>query len=242
MNKQCTICSSTLTKNQTRLCGAPDCQAEYNRQRQREYRQRKKRQHRNGIALQSNGKDVQINNPPVRYKGGKWRIADWVISYFPKHEHYVEPFCGGASIFFQKPPSALETLNDLNQNIITFFDVLRASPEELIRNIELTPYSRQVWEDAHTTKADTSPIEVARNFYIRSRMSFDSGEGKWKSGWRYMRNNRRGKTVTQEWNDVSMLWSAARRLKDAQIENDDALKVITRFDGPDTLFYIDPPS
>ena len=238
--KKCIICSSMLEKNQTKLCGDENCKSEYNKQRQREYRQRKKRLHRNGIALQSKPETVAINNPPVRYKGGKWRIADWIIGYFPKHESYVEPFCGGASVFFQKPPSAIETLNDLNKNIVTFFDVLRAKPEELIRSIELTPYSRDEWEQAHDTTAD-DPLEIARAFYIRSRMSFDSGEGRWKSGWRYMRNNRRGKTVTQEWNDVSMLWAAARRLKDAQIENRPALDVIAKFDGPETLFYIDPP-
>ncbi len=154
---------------------------------------------------------------------------------------FPEPFCGGASIFFQKSPSPIETLNDLNSNVITFFEVLHQSPEELINWIQLTPYSRQVWENAHNTRADASKLEIARDFYIRSRMSFDSGEGKWKSGWRYMKNNRRGKTVTQEWNDVTMLWAAANRLKDAQLENDDALDVIRRFDGPETLFYIDPP-
>jgi predicted nucleic acid-binding Zn ribbon protein len=137
--RECIICAATLKNNQTKLCGAEDCLSEYNKQRQRKYRQRKNRLLRNGIALQSNGDDVTVKNPPVRYKGGKWRLADWIIGYFPKHESYVEPFCGGASIFFQKTPSAIETLNDLNKNIVTFFDMLRAFPEELIRSIELTP-------------------------------------------------------------------------------------------------------
>lgn len=237
----CEICGAVLEKNRTRLCGSAKCQSTYNANRQRVYRQNKKREHRNKMALQSDRKHIPISNPPVRYKGGKWRIADWIISHFPNHDSYVEPFCGGASVFFQKPPSAIETLNDLNRNIVIFFDMLRGEPEALIRSIELTPYSRDEWEQAHRPADNLPALEIARRFYIRSRMSFDSGEGKWKSGFRYMKNNRRGKTVTQEWNDVSMLWAAARRLKDAQIENDDALKVIERFDGPETLFYIDPP-
>lgn len=238
--RRCTICSAELERNQTKLCSADDCKAEYNRRRQRDYNRRKKRLHRNAIALQSDGSDIDISNPPVRYKGGKWRIASWIIDHFPKHTSYVEPFCGGASVFFQKQPSEIETLNDLNGNVVTFFDMLRANPEELIRLIQLTPYSRDEWERAHHPPVD-DPMEIARAFYIRSRMSFDSGEGRWKSGFRYMVNNRRGKTVTMEWNDVNMLWAAARRLKDAQIENTDALTIIQRFDSKDTLFYVDPP-
>ncbi|MEO1290990.1 MAG: DNA adenine methylase, partial [Chloroflexota bacterium] len=222
--RQCVICSATLEKNQTKLCGSSDCKSVYNKERQRKYRQRRNRELRNGIALQSNNQDEHetIKNPPVRYKGGKWRLADWIIGHFPKHVSYVEPFCGGASIFFQKKPSAIETLNDLNKNIVTFFDMLRAKPEELIRSIELTPYSRDEWDKAHDLVSD-NPLDIARAFYIRSRMSFDSGEGRWKSGWRYMKRDTRGKAITAEWNDVSMLWGAAKRLKDAQIECADAL-------------------
>lgn len=238
--RECIICSAKLKNNKTKLCGAEECLSKYNAQRQKEYRRNKKRRVRNELALQTDSQFVKIKNPPIRYKGSKWRLSEWVTSYFPEHVSYVEPFCGGASIFFRKSPSAIETLNDLNKNVVTFFDVLRARPEELIQAIQLTPFSREEWKNAHGPTPD-SQLEIARRFYIRSRMSFDSGEGKYRSGWRYMKNNARCKSLTSEWNDVSMLWSAARRLKDAQIECDDALRVIERFDSPETLFYVDPP-
>lgn len=236
--RNCVICSADLQGNRTKLCGNKKCKSEYNSSRQREARLKKKRLLCNENALQSKT-DIDIKNPPLRYTGSKWRLSAWIINQFPKHHHYVEPFCGGASIFFQKQPSAIETLNDLNSDIVNFFQVLRTEPEKLIRAIKLTPYSRGEWENAHSPAGDSS--EKARRFYIRSRMSFGSGEGKHRSGWRYTKNKKRNKNVATEWNTTQMLWDASERLKDAQIENDDALTVIERFSGPDTLFYVDPP-
>lgn len=72
------------------------------------------------------------NRPPVRYVGGKWAMADWLIGFFPPHTHYVEPFCGGASVLFRKYPSEIETINDIDSDVVNFFRVLREQPAALI--------------------------------------------------------------------------------------------------------------
>ena len=82
----------------------------------------------------------------VKYPGAKWRLAPWIISHFPKHHSYLEPFFGSGAVFFNKPPSNIETINDLDGEVVNFFDCIRKDPERLARNLFLTPYSREVYE------------------------------------------------------------------------------------------------
>lgn len=176
--------------------------------------------------------------PPLRYMGSKWQLADWIIDQFPDHVTYVEPFCGGAGVFFRKGPSPVEVLNDLNGEVINFFDCLRNQTAALIHAIEATPYARAEYEQAWLPAGD--PIERARHFYIRSRMAFASETGR-KTGWRMQRNDNRASSLTREWKRLEGLHAGAERLKDAQIECGDALTVIGRYDTDNTLFYVDPP-
>lgn len=186
------------------------------------------------------GKPLEFfDPPPVRYMGSKWQLAEWIIDRFPSHDCYVEPYCGGAAVFFRKHPSPIEVLNDLNGDIINFFDCLRTRTSDLIRAIELTPYARVEYERSYQPCDD--PLERARRFYIRSRMSFGSGEGNTKTGWRTQHNLNRRVSITKEWQRLTGLWLGAERLRDAQIECADALTIIKRYDSPRALFYIDPP-
>ena len=123
--------------------------------------------------------------------------------------------------------------------MVNFFDVLRSRPEDLIRAIQLTSFSREEHKRAHLPAEDT--LERARRFYIRSRQSYGSGEGEYNTGWRYQARSADRASVIDEWNRTEHLWEAARRLKQVQIECDDALTCIKRFDTPETLFYVDPP-
>ena len=68
---------------------------------------------------------AKITRPALRYRGGKWRLAPWIISHFLEHECYVEPFSGGASVLFRKPLSTLECINDLDGDVVAFFRLLR---------------------------------------------------------------------------------------------------------------------
>ena len=214
-----------------------------NVERQKAYRERKARGLRNASALQSDRQLINVDRPPIRYYGGKWRIASWVIETFPPHTCYVEAFAGGYSVMLQNMPSKFEVMNDLNDDVINFFDMLRAKPEQLIRAIMLTPYAREELRRAWKADLTDDPIEKARRFYIRCWMSYGSGVGKQSTGWRYQigtGDNSRASAIGS-WNDTHHLWAVAERLKQVQIEHDDAFKVIRRFDSHETLFYLDPP-
>jgi DNA adenine methylase len=244
-SRACIVCGNPLKKGGRKLCGRGDCEREYNNRRQTSFRQRKKQANCNADLLQLAPNLSKIAGPPVRYFGGKWKISSWVIEQFPEHLTYVEPFCGAANILFRKPPSRFEVINDLNQNLVTFFDVLRSRPEELLFAIDLTPYSREEHRRAHEDVPLQHPdrqLEIARRFYVRSRQSFGSGEGQYSTGWRFQRNDTRGgSSVTDEWNNLDNLMAAVARLKGVQIESDTAINCIKRFDAPGTLFYVDPP-
>lgn len=211
--------------------------------RQRAYRERKSRGLRNATALQNERELIAVERPAIRYYGGKWKIGSWIVEQFPPHKCYVEPFCGGASVLLQKPPAWVEVMNDLNSEVIAFFDCLRDRPAELVRAIFLTPYAREELWRARQPAPDGDILETARRFYVRQWQSFGSGVGKSSTGWRFQVGNG-GETranAVGSWNRTEHLWQIAERLKMVQIEHDDAFKVIQRFDGRDTLFYIDPP-
>ena len=98
-----------------------------------------------------------------RYPGSKWSIADWIISHFPENYEkmvYLDPFVGSGAVFFNKKPGAVETINDLDSNIVNLFRVLRDDPDELRRVLQLTPYSREEY-DLSFEECD-EPIEKAR--------------------------------------------------------------------------------
>lgn len=178
--------------------------------------------------------------PPLRYFGGKWQLADWIMQYFPQHKVYVEPFGGGASVLLQKPPAFLDVYNDLNGDVVNFFKVLRNQEADLIRAIELTPYSREEHRLSKNLDTDTD-LERARKFYVWSWQGRGRGGARLQGGWRFMRGDNRHNTTVYDWNNFDHLWSVAYRLKQCQIENKDALNVIKAYDGADTLFYVDPP-
>lgn len=178
--------------------------------------------------------------PPLRYFGSKWQLADWVVAQMPPHKTYVEPYCGGASIFFRKPPSKIEVLNDLNGDVVNFFEVLRTQTDELVFAIDMTPFSLVEYELSFEPCEDK--LERARRFYVRSYQSFGCGGIAGKTGWRRQLNSEaRGSSVTHDWARLGGLLKGARRLKAALIDSSDALLTIERFDTPDTLFYVDPP-
>ena len=119
-----------------------------------------------------------------RYPGSKWGLAEWIIQHFPvdyEHMVYLEPFAGSAAVFFNKKPGIVETINDLNGDVVNLFRVLRESPEQLMRKLQLTPYSREEYRLSAEPCED--PIEKARRFMVRTTQAIGA---KPDSGWRIL--------------------------------------------------------
>lgn len=179
-----------------------------------------------------------ITNPVLRYTGSKWRISKWIISYMPPHKVYLEPFCGGASVFFRKSPSKVEILNDVDDDIPNFFKVLRDRPDDLVRVLTLTPFSRYELRLSHLRVEDE--LERARRFYVRCWQKFTGGSQGHEGSWRYGKGYNDNQPV-DEWLRLSGLIKVADRLRKVYIESDTAINAIMRHDDPDALLFCDPP-
>lgn len=179
--------------------------------------------------------------PILRYHGGKWLLAPWIISHFPEHRIYVEPFGGAASVLLQKKRSYAEVYNDLDGEIVNLFRVVRDRGEELRGLLYLTPYSRDDYKLSF--EQSTDPVEQARRTVIRSFMGFGSNalNRNIKSGFR-SNSNRSGTTPAHDWtNYPDKLEFIIERLKGVIIENRPAVELIQPHDSEKTLFYLDPP-
>lgn len=174
----------------------------------------------------------------LKYPGSKTRIASWICSFIPEHDVYMEPFFGGGAIFFNKPPARIEMLNDLSSEVYNYFHVLREHSEELIHLLELTAYSREEYNQSFATADDN--IERARRFAVRCCQGFGCSN-KYKKGFRSSIGKMSPRTTTF-WKDFpEILRLASERLRDAQIENQDALKLLERYNKEEVFIYADPP-
>lgn len=186
-----------------------------------------------------------VDRPVLRYHGGKFRLAPWVISHFPPHECYVEPFAGAASVLMQKPRAPAECLNDLDDIIVGVFRVLRdpVKAEELRRRLVLTPFARTEFLDAYHAPADE--IDAARKAIALSFMGqgSDALTRGFKTGFRCALRNRDSRGLpSHEWADYpDVIPHFVERLQGVAIENTLAVNVMRRLDARTTLHYVDPP-
>lgn len=179
-------------------------------------------------------------NTLLNYPGAKWGMAKQIVALMPPHRSYLEPFFGSGAVFFNKPPSAIETVNDIDGDIVNFFRVLREQPEQLAEAISLTPYARDVFNDAHENRG-SSDFDRALRFAIRSKMGHGFKTYQ-KTGWKMDVAGREGAYAVGNWNRMPKdLLDAAGRLKDVQIENRPALDLIRQFNYYNVLIYADPP-
>lgn len=182
--------------------------------------------------------------PVLRYLGGKNRLAPWIIAHFPRHDIYLEPFFGGGSVFFAKPPAPRgETINDLDGEIVNLFTILR-SPEHadaLIKAVALTAYAKGEHRLAFEPCDD--PVERARRLVVRSYMTHGTMGTKTDQARGFRVDGITGKTtVARYWLDMpDTLRFAADRLRLATIQSKDAVDLIAEFDDPKCLIYADPP-
>ena len=184
---------------------------------------------------------TNIAHPVIRYHGGKFRIADWIISQFPPHKTYVEPFGGGGSVLLCKEPSQVEVYNDLDDEVVNLFRVLRSDQAELLaRQVYLTPFSRTELSHAYGVYGD--PVEQARCLIVRAQMSFGSaGATRAKHGFRYGETTK-GYSSAKRWDkQPEIILQVVERFKNVFIENRGAINCIKDHDSQDTLFFVDPP-
>jgi DNA adenine methylase len=180
----------------------------------------------------------------LRYFGGKWQIAPWVIQHLPtQHRIYVEPFGGAASVMMRKPRSTVEVYNDLDEEISGIFSVLQDPVQcaALVRRLKRTPYSRMEFEQAFIQTTD--PVVRAQRAIVRAYQSFhhaslfDSSKTTFADAL-----HKTSSPKSRDWaNYPRSLGAVHRRLQGVVIERRDALEVLKVQDSPETLFFVDPP-
>lgn len=182
---------------------------------------------------------MNCTRPIVRYHGGKWMLAPWIVSHLPPHHVYVEPFGGGGSILLRKPRSYAEVYSDLDGEIVNLFRVARDNGDKLIELLRLTPFARDEFVQSYQVSDD--PAEQARRTVVRAFMGFGSNAHNKATGFR-SNSNRSGTTPAHDWANYPEAFKAIiERLQGVVIENRDAVKLIPQHDSYETLFYVDPP-
>lgn len=178
--------------------------------------------------------------------GGKFVHLDFILPHLQTDAtHFCDVYGGSAAVLINRPPAPVETYNDLDSELTNFFAVLRDRHEELIRQIGLTPFSREELVKACQAESGLAPLERARRFYVRARqtrtgLAQTSSEGRWAHCVLTSRAGMAG-AVSRWLGAVEGLPQIAQRLQRVQIENAPALEIIERYDTPNTLFYLDPP-
>ncbi len=172
----------------------------------------------------------------LKYPGSKWRLANWIISHFPPHKNYIEPFFGSGAVLFNKALVHNEIANDIDGNVVNLFKVIREHGDELAALVEMTPYARSEFETS--LRASDCHIEQARKFLTRTWQAFGSKTN--SASWA---NTRSGEVFRPRyWSKLpDRILDVVQRLKTVQFENCCALELIERCNHPDTLLYLDPP-
>jgi DNA adenine methylase len=185
---------------------------------------------------------TDVTRPALRYHGAKFRLAPWLLQFFPPHGCYVEAFGGAAGVLLRKPRTYAEVYNDLDGEVVNFFRVLRdpALRADLVRACQLTPYAREEFDCSYEPTDD--PLERARRTAVRSAMGFGSASVTSSStGFRTDTRRKHG-TAQHVWSDYpANVAMVGERFVGVLVENRPAVDVMQQHDGPDTLHFVDPP-
>jgi DNA adenine methylase len=182
----------------------------------------------------------------LKYPGSKWSTAQWIISNFPagyEKMTYLETFAGSLAVFFNKNRSVIETINDLDGNVVNLFRVIREHPEELARLIEFTPWSREEYKNSYILTGNS--LEDARRFLVRMWQAIGAKSSD-ITGWRNNIKGNNGNLTQFNMRLPRNIIEASLRLKHTsgclvQIENQPAVKLIQRHNQKNVLIYADPP-
>lgn len=178
------------------------------------------------------------------YIGGKTNIARWIVDQLPEHDVYVEPFGGSAAVLLNKPRSNIEVYNDVDGDVVQFFEVARNRTGELVEWMRRVPFSEQLhneWGEAfYRGERPDDPVERAGRFLF---LRYSQFAGKYHSHSGFKRDTLRARVgESRSWQDApEKLEEAVERLQGVSIQRNDFRDVIERYDGPETVFYCDPP-
>ena len=183
----------------------------------------------------------------LKYPGSKWNIASKLVELIPEHHSYVEPFFGSGAVLFNKPVSDIETINDLDHDVVNLFRCIQEDAEHLSRMVMVTPFSREKYED--TYKKDMSentlpdePYYKALRFLIQCWQGHGFRTNGYKVGWKNDVQGRGKAYALWNWYRLpEWIIDIAERLRMVQIENRPAVEVIERFNYSNVFMYIDPP-
>lgn len=182
-------------------------------------------------------------NAVIKYPGAKWSLANWIISHFPGHHSYLEPFFGSGAVLFTKGRSAIETVNDLDGDVVNLFYWIRTDPERLAKAVYWTPYAREAYNRAFAARhTEGDPFQRAVDFYVRMMMGHGFRTIGERVGWKNDVQGREKAYAAKCWCEApGVIFEAAERLRGVQIERRPALELIERFNYPNVLIYADPP-
>ncbi len=177
---------------------------------------------------------------PLNYYGGKNYMLKNLLPLIPPHENYVEVFAGGARLLFAKTPSQIEVLNDIDDNLVNFFKVLKDEEKykKLQDLLKKTPYSRDEFYfcKKHLNEENIDDIEKARRYFVVVRQSFNSLGGSFG----YVRKSLKSLSNCF-YNIIDFFPIFHERIRNVIVENLDFRDCIRRYDTENTLFYCDPP-
>ena len=184
----------------------------------------------------------------LKYSGSKWNIASQLVKLIPPHHSYVEPYFGSGAVLSNKTPSCIETINDMDGEVVNLFRCIQEDSVYLARLVMTTPYSRETY-DASFEATSTTGITLgddgfrkACRFLIRCWQAYGSRNDGYKSGWKYDAIGRERMYALWDWYRLpEWIVEVGERLRKIQIECRPALEVIKRFDNRDTFIYLDPP-
>lgn len=182
-----------------------------------------------------------MSNKVLKYPGGKGNIVKELVKLVPDHKTYLEPFFGAGSLFFVKEPSKIETINDIDGDVINLFAVIKEKSAELARTLLVTPYSRDVYDDATSDEGSTD-VQRAVSFLVRCWQGYGSRGASCKVGFKTDVAGRESMYALWDWYGLpERVIEAAERLRKVQIENRPAVELIRAYNNKDTFMYLDPP-
>jgi len=178
----------------------------------------------------------------IKYPGSKRRIADWICGHMPPHHSYLEPYFGSGAVLFKKEPSAIETVNDLDSRVTNLFKIIREQPNDLARVLSATPHSRKEYMATFTAGSSNDILESTRQFLIQCWQGHGFRTSRYSSGWKNDVQGREAAYSLRNWYRLpGWIIEVAERLRQVQIENMPAVKLIQRFKYKNVLIYADPP-